>query len=170
MGKIFYADRSAYTTNVALKKILFDHYNYDGEILRSKNGKPYVENGPHFSVSHTDKRLFIAFSDDNVGLDAEPLSREIDYTPIVKIFSMAEQLEIDSNEKFLKHWIVRESAVKYLGGSLLHDLKSLSFENNLLVYQGTPFPTPLHFLAFDGHVLCVCAKEDFHSPTFIPIE
>ena len=55
MGKIFYAETSAYSTNVALKKILLTHYNVDGEILRSKNGKPYVKNGPLFSVSHTEK-------------------------------------------------------------------------------------------------------------------
>ena len=170
MGKIFYADRSAYSTNVALKKILLTHYNVDGEILRSKNGKPYVENGPHFSVSHTDERLFIAVSSENVGLDAEPLSRKINYTSIIKKFPIEEQREIDSSEVFLRHWIARESAVKYLGGKLSTCLKELSFQKNTLVYQGTPFPAPLHFLKFDGHVLCVCSKEDFHSPTFIPIE
>ena len=148
MGKIFYAETSAYSTNVALKKILLTHYNVDGEILRSKNGKPYVKNGPLFSVSHTEKGLFIAFSNESVGLDAELLSRKVNYLPIIKKFPPIEQLEIKNEQTFLKHWVAKESAVKYLGGKLSADLKELCFVKNILYHQGTPFPAPLHFLQF----------------------
>jgi len=109
MEKIFYADKSAYTTEAALKKILSDYYKIDNsEILRTENGKPYINGGPYFSVTHTKNRLYIAFSNEEIGLDAESLLRAPYYETIVQKFSKDEQAEIRSTEDFLKHWVVKE--------------------------------------------------------------
>ena len=76
MEKIFYADKSAFATDAALKKILMEYYGKSApEILRTENGKPYVENGPFFSVTHTNNRLYIVFSEEEIGLDAESITR-----------------------------------------------------------------------------------------------
>ena len=116
MEKIFYADKSDFTTETALKQIFSVCYGRNSvEILRTEHGKPYVDGGPYFSVTHTKNRLYIVFSSQEIGLDAESLARKPRYGTIMKKFSPAEQAEIDCAETFLKHWVVKESAVKYLG-------------------------------------------------------
>ena len=171
MGKIFYVDKSAFTTEAALKKIFSAYYGKQSiTILRTKNGKPYVESGPYFSVTHTQDRLYIAFSDNEIGLDAEHLSRAPRYKPIVKKFPPDEQAEISCAEDFLRHWIVKESAVKYLGGTLAADLKLLAYTNGLLTYQQQSFPAKIALLQHEDYLLSVCSNEDFENAVFIPIK
>ena len=161
-------DKSAFSTEEALKAILSKFYELpNAVILRTKHGKPYVENGPFFSVSHTEKTLFIAFSSAQVGLDAELLSREIHYASILKKFPIEERGEITSTQDFLKHWAVKESAVKYLGGTLAQDLQKLAFIQNRLTYNGKELPVKLTFLELEGHILSVCGEEDFSNAEFI---
>lgn len=170
MGKIFYADKAAYSSEQAIKWILSEFYGIkNATILRTENGKPYMENGPHFSVSHTEKTLFIAFSSANVGVDAEPLSRKPSYASIVKKFHEDERKEIINAEDFLNHWVVKESAVKYLGGTLASDLQQLTFMQHHLTYKETELPVKLTILHFEGHVLCVCGEEDFSTAEFIQL-
>ena len=69
MEKIFFANKSAFTTEAALKKIFSTYYGKDAvTILRTNNGKPYIDDAPHFSVTHTKDRLYIAFSDKEIRL------------------------------------------------------------------------------------------------------
>ena len=147
-----------------MKRILTEFYGIENAvILRTKNGKPYVESGPHFSVSHTNGYLFVAFSSENVGLDAELLSRKIHYLPIVKKFSTLEQTEILNEQDFLYHWTAKESAVKYLGGTLANDLKKLSFIRSILSYQNEEFPVKIHFFTIKDCLLAVCSEKDFDT-------
>ena len=171
MEKIFFADKSAFTTEAALKKIFSEYYGKNNvEILRTKNGKPYVQNAPFFSVTHTKNRLYIAFSNEEVGLDAEALSRSTNYANIVKKFHPMEQEEISNTEDFLRHWVVRESAVKYLGGTIARDLHKLRFSNGNLTYENKAFPAKITFLQHEGFILAVCGNGDFSNAPFIPLE
>ena len=171
MGKIFYVDKSTSTTEVALKKIFSKYYGKDNAvILRTKNGKPYVENGTYFSVTHTHDRLYIAFSDGEIGLDAEHLSRAPRYDAIVKKFSPDEQAEITSTVDFLTHWVVKESAIKYLGGTLATDLKRLDYTKGILTYNKQDFPAKITLLQHEAFLLSICGKEDFENAVFLPIE
>ena len=168
MGKIFYADSSAYTSEEAIKKILFEFYGIKSvTILRTKNGKPYLKNGPFFSVSHTTKMLFVAFSSANIGLDAELLSRKPNYISILKKFQEAECKEITSPEDFLKHWVVKESAIKYLDGTLARDLQKLAFIQNHLTYKDAELSAKIGIFHFAGHIVSVCSEEDFSNAEFI---
>ena len=170
MDKIFYADNSVYTSYEALNKCLSDFFGIqNAKILRSKNGKPYLETGPHFSITHTNGRIYIAFSQETVGIDAESLTRRVDFTPIVKKFSDAERSEILSSEDFLRHWTVKESAVKFLGGTLAHDLKKLCFYQNRLTYENAIFPTTVTLLQHEGYILSVCGSERFKNAEFIQL-
>ena len=171
MGKIFYADKSDFSTEAALKKIFSAYFGkHSVTILRTKNGKPYVENGPHFSVTHTQSRLYIAFTDEEIGLDAEHLSRTLHYDPIVKKFSPAEQTEIACAEDFLRHWIVKESAIKYLGGTIAADLKWLDYTNGQLTYHQQEFPAKITQLQHEDFILSVCCNEAFENASFIPLK
>ena len=170
MEKIFFANKSAFATEAALKKIFSTYYGkYDITISRTKNGKPYVDEGPYFSVTHTKDRLYIAFSDKEIGLDAEHLSRSSHYETIVKKFTPMEQAEIASTKDFLLHWIVKESAVKYLGGTLAKDLHKLAYINGHLTYNQQSFPTRVHILQHEDYILAVCCDCDFKNAEFIPL-
>ena len=171
MGKIFYVDKSAFTTEAALKKIFSAYYGKpDVSVLRTKNGKPYVENSPSCSVTHTHDRLYIAFSDDEIGLDAEHLSRTPHYDAIIKKFHPAEQEEITCTTDFLRHWVVKESAVKYLGGTIAADLKRLRYTNGCLTYNEQAFPAKITLLQHEDFLLAVCSNGDFENAEFIPLE
>lgn len=171
MEKIFYADITAYSSEAAIIKILSEFYGIrNAVILRTENGKPYLENaehGPFFSVSHTTEKLFIAFSSANVGIDAEPLSRKTSYASVVKKFPLEEREEIACAQDFLKHWVVRESAVKYLGGTLARDLKRLSYIDGRLSYGAVELPVKIKIFTFEEHILSVCGEKDFENAEFI---
>ena len=173
MEKIFYAERSAYPTSEhAIKRVLTEYFALpNAKIIRNENGKPYLENGKSlfFSITHTAERLFIAVSDENVGIDAENLSRSVDFLPIVKKFSSAEREEIHSESDFLYHWTAKECAVKWLGGSIARDLLKLRFIKGKLSYGEIELPANLVFLQRDGILLAVCGERDFSNAEFIGI-
>ena len=170
METIFYADSSAGPSDARVKQILSRHFGMENAtILRTKNGKPYVENGPFFSVTHTEKRTYIAVSKENVGIDAEALSRAVEYQAILKRFPEAEREEITTPQEFLTHWTVKESAVKFLGGTLAHDLKKLAFIKNNLTYENKPFPASVTLVHHDGFFLAICGSKRFANAEIVPI-
>ena len=174
MEKIFYADISAFTSSeAAVQYILKTHFDTQtARIARTENGKPYLENSDirlFFSVSHTKTALFVAFSDENVGLDAEALTRQLDYKSVLKRFPIDERSEITSVQDFLKHWTVKESAIKWLGGTIAQDLAKLSYINGELRYNGLDIPIYVTTLTYEGHCLSVCSERNFSSATFIKL-
>lgn len=171
MGTIFYADKSVFTTEAALQRIFSVCYGMTSvEILRTEHGKPYVDGETYFSVTHTKNRLYIAFSDQEIGLDAESLSRTPCYESIIKKFTTAEQAEIDCAETFLKHWVAKESAVKYLGGTLAMDLYKLEYARGRLFYNNAPFTAKITLLSHEEFILSVCGNGDFDNAKFVALE
>ena len=152
MEKIFYAERSKYpTSESAVKTILNKYFGYEtADILRTDNGKPYLngEDGLFFSVSHTDDTLFIAFSDKNIGLDAEPKNRKVD---------------------FLKNFTAKESAVKFFGGKLAIDLKYLQVIGNEIIYKGNPLSATLSYPKAEEFIIAVVCENDFSNAELIPL-
>ena len=172
MEKIFFAESSAFPTSIsAVEKILSTYFGISkAQICRTENGKPYLknlENPLFFSISHTKTGIFIAFSDENVGIDAERLDRDVRYQSILHKFPFEEREEITSCEDFLRHWTVKESAVKWLGGTLAHDLKKLSYINGILRYEQLELPIRVTTLLLQGHILSVCGEKDFSNAEFI---
>ena len=173
MEKIFYTDKSAYpNSETAVKYVLAEYFHLKNvEIVKNEHGKPYLENGRDislfFSVSHTENRLFIAVSDENVGIDAESLTRQIDYLPIIKRFAPEERKEILSAIDFLRCWVAKESAVKWLGGSLAHDLHKLRYFSSRLFYGEIELPTHLVFHTLENYLIAVCGERNFGCAEFI---
>lgn len=174
MEKIFYAEKTAFPTSIsAVEKILSTYFDITApKISRTDNGKPYLENPEKrlfFSVSHTKTALFIAFSDENVGLDAEKLNREVNYTSILRKFPVEEREEIKNAEDFLRLWTVKESAVKWLGGTLAQDLGKLSYHQGVLRYKELELPLHVTTIFFHDHALSICGERDFSHAEFIPL-
>ena len=175
MKKIFIVDKTAFpTSEQAVLHIVSAHFQMDNaQIIRGDHGKPFLSiNGEtpfFFSVSHTKDKLFIAFCKDNVGIDAENLTRQVDYAAIIKRFSLQERKEIVDTAKFLSHWTAKESAVKWLGGSLARDLYKLRLEKGSLFYNDIPLPAILSNFTIDGILLTVCSEQDFTDTKFITL-
>lgn len=172
MEKIYYADKSVYpTSEVAVLQILKKYFGMENEkIFRGDNGKPYLVDTPlFFSVSHTQDKLFIAFSDENVGIDAENANRKTEYRSILKRFTSAERKQILSKEDFLKSWTAKESAVKWLGGTLARDLFKLEFLGDRMKYGEVELPAIFTLLQIDECIVTVCSERDFRNAEIIQI-
>ena len=160
MEKIFYADNFPRSSDEAVKEILSTIFGIDEEIVRSKNGKPYLKSGKlFFSVTHTKNRLFIAFSSENVGIDAEHKTRKTNASALMKKFALEEQNSISSSADFLRLWTKKESVVKYVGGSIVKDLKKIVCLHDKAYFDGKELPCLLTELEFDGYILSVCGKN-----------
>ena len=168
-------DKNAFATSEAAVLHVVKTYFHlpTAQIVRGDHGKPFLSHNGEiplfFSVSHTADKLFIAFSNENVGLDAEKCTRQVDYAPIIKRFSLSERKEIVDMATFLKHWTVKESAVKWLGGSLAHDLYKLRFEKGALYYGELQLPVALTFFSVNGCLLTVCSERDFADAEIINV-
>ena len=166
---IFYADRSRFPSSKKfLKNILEKHFQISNyKILKSEAGKPYFSNygvidhgNPlYFSVTHTQEKYFIAFSRQNVGIDAELQYRKPDYKAIIAKFEEKERNEITSITDFLKHWTVKESAIKWLGGTIAQDLNKLSFSNGKLLFKNIDLPVIISQFEFENHFISICHEK-----------
>ena len=169
MNAIFYAKKTTFPTSKEfLSFILREKLNIvNFEIEKNENGKPFLilpSNSSYFplffSVTHTKENYFIAISNENVGIDAELLNRAPNYLPILSKFSQAERDEIQNTQDFLKFWTIKESAIKWLGGSIAYDLQKLSYEKGLLKYKELELPLKITQIEVDSHVLTVCSATE----------
>lgn len=95
------------------------------EIDAPKFGKPQV-NGLHFNISHADKYLAVAISEDiPVGIDIESMDRNIDLNHVAAIvLSDAERTALFSLPKdqqkitLLQTWVCKEAYWKFVGEGL----------------------------------------------------
>lgn len=91
--------------------------NPEAKVLRTPKGKPYFENGPFVSVSHTDDLVVVAVSGSNVGIDAEKTDREVKKQQEItqKYFTEKEKEYANTREKFLEIWTKKEAYGKFTG-------------------------------------------------------
>lgn len=92
-------------------------------ILKTDRGKPYfVDSGWHFSISHTNRRVFCALSRRNIAVDAEEVDRNINLRLAEKILSPFEKQQFDAaadkNRALLTFWVLKEAAAKLSGEGL----------------------------------------------------
>lgn len=89
--------------------------NSDEEMLYNEHGKPYLEHGPCFSISHSGNTAVLVVSENEIGADIEKLR-----TPDIRIakrsFSEEEaELAMLSPENFTRLWTRKEAVLKLLG-------------------------------------------------------
>lgn len=174
MEKIFYTQRSAFASSEdAVKKILQDYFGYSNpQILRTENGKPYLAQSTlplFFSISHSDNALFIAFCDENVGLDVEKNNRTVNYLPIIRKFPENEREKIKNTQDFLRHFTAKESGIKWLGGKLSRDFSSLLFMDGKLYYKDVSLPVQITLHEYNGFYLTVCSEKDFSHAEIVTL-
>ena len=92
-------------------------------ILTTERGKPYfADHSLFFSITHTKNHVFCALSENNIGIDAEELTRTVRPALADKILSPSEQAQYeaasDKNRALLTFWVLKEAAAKLTGEGL----------------------------------------------------
>ena len=126
--------RSGHDVGRALLAEMFRQYTGQEmpPILTADRGKPYfAENPLHFSITHTDDRVFCALSKIPVGIDAEVLDRKMDLRLADKILSPPEKAQYlaaeDKRLALLTFWVLKEAAAKCTGEGLRGYPKDTAF-------------------------------------------
>lgn len=121
-----------------LRRILSAYRNEPPQkiaLQRTERGKPYVEAGPEFNLSHTRTQIFVVVSRSPVGLDVEACDRPVRARELAeKFFHPAEQdlfttgCDEERRELFLRMWVCKEAIVKLSGDGITHGLKDARVE------------------------------------------
>ena len=98
-------------------RYLLDYAGITASMAYSSNGKPFIEAGPHISVSHTGKSIALSISSMNHGLDIE-----VSGTKAFKVrtrFCHGNELlwaeRLNEPDIFTAMWSVKEAIFKYFG-------------------------------------------------------
>ena len=86
----------------------------------NEHGKPYIEGGPYFSISHCKEGIAVAVDDKPIGIDIESI-RHADKELIERVMNEEEKLRVESLElrerdrAFTRLWTQKEAVVKMIG-------------------------------------------------------
>lgn len=129
------------------------------EILKTENGKPYINGYPlHFSISHSGDRGIIAISDKPIGVDIEIFKDKLRKS-VIERFSAREQAEIADERDFLKHWTAREAYVKLYGLTIAEMWKRIEFLNGKLYLDGQLTSVKIRHYNLPFGVAATCTEE-----------
>jgi len=130
-------------------------------------GKPYIENGKNFSISHSGNIVIVAVSDCEVGVDAEIKQNKV-YTHIArKVMAEKELAQYDNlfgEEKrayFLSHWVTKEAYLKCVGTGMNKYPSDVEVSlDNVNGYRYNVIDT--EYKNYSYYISAVC-KEDFET-------
>ena len=142
----------------------------DKIIIRSKNGKPFVQdrNDVFFNISHSGSMAVCAFSDRPVGVDIEEC-KHFDDALVERLYNSSEKLQVlskykDSSVGYTFLWTVKESFIKYLGIGLSLDPKTIcvDIDNEISVSCKGIDCSELHFstIETESYFLTVCSEYE----------
>lgn len=103
---------------------LLKKYLPKGEIKENENGKPYLDNGPYFNISHSRDYVVLAISNTRaLGVDIEYIdSNRVDAIGYVLT---SEEKDIKDSETLFRIWSNKESLIKCISSGL-KDIKDVS--------------------------------------------
>jgi len=131
---------------------LLRRYLPKGEIKITDSGKPYLEDGPFFNISHSDEYVVLAVHPSrDVGVDIERIN-EKRLDGIQYVLLEEEKNVIDINDLF-RIWSNKESIIKCLSTGLkdIKKVKGLPLEG-----EGQDYYTKS--MIYDGYSLSVTLK------------
>ena len=126
----------------------------DESLIRlTSEGKPYLDEGPAFSLSHSGNRCVLAVGAGRLGVDIERLAPD----NLIAARAALTERELDwisaaLLERFHLLWTMKESVYKAVGGYT--DPRQIS------VLDGLPDGLFLSSRIFDGYALSVCSEEE----------
>ncbi|MBQ7504939.1 MAG: 4'-phosphopantetheinyl transferase superfamily protein [Ruminococcus sp.] len=144
--------------------LMLNDYISDKEIKLNEYGKPFVENGPFFSLAHSGDYVALAVSDKHeVGCDIEEL-RDCGFIRMGKlVFTENEISELkaseDKRDKFFEFWTKKEAFIKCIGEGFHYSVKSLdlSGERSYVLHNNKKhfFKEYMH----QGYKIMLCSQD-----------
>ncbi len=93
----------------------------DSDFLYNEHGKPSIEGGPHFSISHCKEGIAVAVDEKPIGIDIEAI-RHADEELIKRTMNEAERelvndgmSALERDRAFIRLWTQKEAVVKMQG-------------------------------------------------------
>ena len=109
--------------NSLLARAVLRNGSVKGKILIGENGKPYIKNGPHISISHSKDMVACAWCEDfAVGIDVEYWQEREFKKLAAKAFGSGEQ--VNDIAGFYRIWTMREAIAKVGGESVFAGMNS----------------------------------------------
>lgn len=132
----------------------------DAQLSYGVNGKPFLADGPHFSLSHSGKWCALAVSDTPVGVDIEA-PREVSDGMYRRCLTNEEFAWCHGNaERFLQLWTRKESIMKACGIGLGMGLRSISALPGTKTAAGGKL-WMIETFQMDGCICSVACENDF---------
>ena len=132
-----------------------------GNWLYNEHGKPYIENGPYFSISHCKEGIAVVVDEQPVGVDIEGI-RHADEELIRRTMNEEEQQEIfaaeDRDRAFTRLWTQKEAIVKCLGTGIesFEQLQTVRVQNTEYRVQTWEKEKYIYSIAY-GKLHCIGA-------------
>ena len=132
-----------------------------GEFEYNEHGKPFLPNGPYFSISHCKAGIAVAIDCEPVGIDIEAV-RQADDDLIKRVMCAREQEMIRSAEHpertFTRLWTMKEAVVKAQGtGITSFEQLQTVLNRNEQELQTTEKENYIYTIAY-GKLHCFSAK------------
>lgn len=119
----------------------FKHFSFS-EIQYQSSGKPFVNSGLYFNMSHNGRFLACGVGEVELGLDVEEM-KEIDWEIFRSYFSSTEWDLIQKAERplaqFYQYWTVKEAILKLIGTGLPDDLDAFHISLPNVQYRKQDF-------------------------------
>lgn len=135
------------------------------EITCSEAGKPALQDGPAFSLSHSGERVLCALSDEPVGADLQQL-RPCNPALVRRFFTAEEGAWLEAQQErdlaFTLLWSLKESYVKFLGSGIaethLDSFTVRVLPDGRARIDGSS--VKLWYAVCGGYVMAVCSCAD----------
>ena len=127
-----------------------------------ENGKPRLADNPdvHFSITHSDKWVFLAVADCEIGIDAQ-MPRKVCPRLAARSTSPEELSWVKENTEphFTRLWTMKEAYLKYTGTGLTVPIRSVTL--TVPPTEGYDVQNKCYWslLSYDGIPLTVCSKN-----------
>ena len=135
------------------------------EVICGEGGKPALQDGPEFSLSHSGERVLCALSDEAVGADLQQM-RPCNPALARRFFTGAEvawlEEQRERDQAFSLLWSLKESYVKFLGSGIAEThLDSFTVrimpDGRARIDGGS---VKLWYAVCGGYVMAVCSHAD----------
>ena len=143
---------------------LFGEKGVAPNLTYGENGKPYLANRPDtfFSITHSDKWVFLAVSDSEIGIDAQA-PRKVCPRLAARSTSPEELAWVKENTEpnFTRLWTMKEAYLKYTGTGLTVPIRSVSL--NVPPTDGYDEENNCYWslLSYEDIPLSVCSAKPF---------
>lgn len=127
-----------------------------GEWRYNEYGKPYLKEGPYFSISHCKNAIAVAVYEQEVGIDIESI-RKADEALVERTMNRVEQEQIaraaSADEAFTALWTRKEAVLKMRGTGILDDL------HEVLTTQTDDYTLETNIRTDKGYIYSIATKK-----------